>query len=264
MKKKVVILYSGGLDSFAMRQMATYKDTDYIYLYFDIGQEYALKEMAVLPADVIIRTVDWLGYGLNELKGKEGSSSGNIFIPGRNGTLASLAASIYTPDEIWMGALLGETHDGSTDKNYEFLKRINHLFAYMYRDFERTPVVRFPLADAGMDKWNVVDYLLGEGITPKEIMATSSCLSGTLTPCGHCVVCCRRRGIFSQFGFNEQYLIEPFLARDNFKMLSEMLMFEIGEINECHYDAHRRNEIVPTLVDFWEGDVKKALEFYNQ
>ena len=45
-KKKIVILYSGGLDSFIMKKLAEakYPDLDLTLVHFDIGQAYSEKE----------------------------------------------------------------------------------------------------------------------------------------------------------------------------------------------------------------------------
>ena len=96
MSKKVVILYSGGLDSFTMWKIAEKEGYDYTLVHFDIGQPYNKKELEAIKKlghKVDIRKVDWI-RDENQLKGKKGAI-GNIMIPGRNLTLASLAASIY-------------------------------------------------------------------------------------------------------------------------------------------------------------------------
>lgn len=259
--REVVILYSGGLDSFTMREVAKTRpvETNYKYVYFDIGQEYAEKEIKSLPSDVQIHKVDWLKKD-TELIAKEGSSSGNIIIPGRNATLANLAASIYTPDEIWMGALLGEMHDGSTDKNWGFVRKINELFHHVYAPFNKVPQVVFPLAHLGFNKLTATQWLIKQGITPETIMATSSCLKDSKIPCGRCVVCARRKGIFHQCGFAEEYETDPFLSKENLGMMLEMFSFEAGVTNSCHYDEHRRVEIVPAVRSLWGKNDEAILD----
>lgn len=244
--KKITILYSGGLDSLIMKRLVevNFPDAEVRCLWFDIGQEYSEKEEAALPDFVEKRKVDWLS-DKEKLISKEDSKSGSIIIPGRNAVLATLAASITLPDEIWMGALLGETHKGSTDKNYTFLNHINEMLNYVHSPYKDGIYVRFPLADMGFGKFEAVEWGLNNGITPETMLKTSSCLSGEHGNCGKCVVCLRRWGIFDQFDFGEEYNIHPLKHKPNIEIIKEMLKGEIGQ--PCHYDLYRRREIMPTI-----------------
>lgn len=253
--KKVVILYSGGLDSFIMKKLAEakYPSLELILAHFDIGQAYSNKESNAIKNsgfDVDIRKVEWLSTG-QKLEGKEGSNSGNIIIPGRNMILSSLAASIYSPDEVWMGGLKGEDHEQSTDKNQEFINRSNTLWSYVYSPFERVPKLVFPLIDEMWGKFEAVEWVYKNGhATQEEILRTSSCLSGEDGNCGHCVVCARRKYIFKQLGFEEQYNQDPLTGENNLKMFIKMLETPIDAPDDhslYHYDKWRRREIVPGL-----------------
>lgn len=243
---KILILYSGGLDSFIMKRLAEYeyRDAEIEYVWFDIGQEYNYKEQAALPDFVDKRKVDWLKPN-EELVAKSDSKSGAIIIPGRNAVLGILAASMYLPDEIWMGALLGETHAGSTDKNYTFLEKMNEMLSYVYSPFKKDIKIRFPLADKGFGKFESVEWAYSNGATAEELMSTSSCLSSEKGNCGHCVVCCRRWGIFSQLGFSEEYNIHPMKVKSNLEMVLEML---VG----THYDDYRKREILPAVKECFD------------
>ena len=88
---KVVVLYSGGLDSCVMLHMAKNdpKVTEVIPVYFDIGHEYAWKEKQQLPEDCHVHDMTWFKA---EGKGKDGNAMGSIFIPGRNMMFATIAA----------------------------------------------------------------------------------------------------------------------------------------------------------------------------
>lgn len=246
--KKVVILYSGGLDSFVMWKLAEKEGYDYKLVHFDIGQPYNKKELDAinsLVGDIIeIRKVDWIEKE-DDIKNK-GNESGNIFIPGRNLTLASLAASIYLPDEIWLGALMGEIHNYATDKNMEFIKRTNETFEYVFSPFERQPKVVFPLVDRKLGKYEEVKWLLDNDIPTEDILKTSSCLSGEEGKCGTCVVCCRRHYIFKGLGFDEKTNRHPLENPENVKMIIKMIDNEINNSND-HYDEYRRKEILPGL-----------------
>jgi len=242
---KILILYSGGLDSFVMKKLAEtkYPDAEIEYVWYDIGQGYNYKEQRALPGFVDKKKVDWLTPN-QKLVAKSDSKSGSIIIPGRNAVLAILGASQYLPDEIWMGALLGETHKGSTDKNYVFLKHMNEMLAYVYSPFKKNITLKFPLADEGFGKFESVQWAYKHGATIEELIGTSSCLSSEEGNCGHCVVCCRRWGIFSQLGFTEEYNIHPMKVKSNLEMVIEML-------KGTHYDEYRKREILPAVKNYF-------------
>lgn len=245
--KNITILYSGGLDSAIMKRYAEVNDPDaqIDLLYVDLGQDYAYKELAAMSnEDVTIMNFE-LPSAKNP-QGKEGSQSGNIIIPGRNMLLAVIAACVNMPDEIWMGALMGEIHAGSTDKNETFRDKLNDVISYVFSPFEKVPKLVFPFVDAKMGKLGITKWALANGFTPEELMHTSSCLCGVKGKCGTCVVCSRRWGIFKQLGFDEVYNEHPVFSKSApVKMYIEMMRGELGSI--CHYDEYRREEIVPAL-----------------
>lgn len=260
---KIGILYSGGLDSKIMYEMAKRKfpHAEIVCVWYNIGQGYNYKEQSVLPDFVKIRQVDWLSDDYVP-ESKEGSNSGNIIIPGRNMVLATLMATQELPDEIWMGALLGETHEQSTDKNYTFLEKINDTLSYVLSPFKKNIKVRFPLADSGFGKLEAVQYALSVGVPAKELLTTSSCLSSEKGNCGKCVVCARRWGIFTQLGLDEKYNVHPTKVKENLEMFITIVDGEIT--GDCHYDEFRRREIVPTLISHYKPkdlvDLKQILE----
>ncbi len=260
-KKHICILYSGGLDSFIMKRHADkeFPDAKITCVWYNIGQPYNYKESSVLPEFVLKRKIEWLKHH-EDLVAKADSNSGNIIIPGRNAVLSIMAASQFLPDEIWMGALLGEIHKGSTDKNLEFLYKLNNLLNYTYSPFKDIKLV-YPFVDMQMSKLDAVSYALHSlSISADELTNTSSCLSMEKGNCGRCVVCARRYGIFSQLGIKENYNIYPFdeTCTDNIKMIIEMKKGKYGL--PCHYDIHRRNEILPTVTrDIAKGLINTSL-----
>jgi len=236
---KITILYSGGIDSLGLLTYARHSlQQKPRCLFFDIGQPYLDKEVQALSPEVERRRVDWL-------RGEEGSSkgspSGDIYIPGRNLVLLSLAASITLPDEIWLGALAGETHARASDKNFEFLQKAQDVMRYALRDFCPGVTVRFPFAELGWNKLQVVRYMLDAGVLPERITSTSSCLSGGTGKCGRCVVCLRRWGIFTQLGLSEDYECDPPTSAENYAIIVEML--RAGS----YYDEFRREEVLPAV-----------------
>ena len=238
---KIAILYSGGLDSRIMLQYARchYPKSEVKCLWYAIGQDYEAKERAALPDFVEQRTLTWLDESHRPV-GKPDSPSGNIFIPGRNLALICAAACSELPDQVWLGALKGETTEQSTDKNYQFLEKINPVLSYVLGPFKKKVIARFPLADEGMSKLDAVKWALKSGLSKEELLATSSCLSGEPGNCGHCVVCLRRWGIFTQLGIREEYNRDPLSCEENRAIIDEMLYGN-------HYAESRKEEILPAL-----------------
>ena len=252
--KKITILYSGGLDSFIMAKLAQdkYPDVELNLVHYDIGQPYNEKEMKAIQASKIpveIRKIDWL-KSESDLKSKGDNAAGNVMIPGRNLALATNAASAFLPDEVWMGGLKGEDNKGATDKNKKFIKLTNKVWSYVYSPYERVPKLVFPLVDQKWGKFEAVEWVYKNKLaTAEEILQTSSCLSGEPGNCGECIVCFRRKYIFSQLGFSEEYNKDP-LTITNINMVLEMLENEKeDDQSEVHYDKYRRREIIPGLVD---------------
>jgi len=241
MKKKIVILYSGGLDSLIMSHFAeiAFPEAEVIKVYFDLGHDYAYKEIEQLPDDCHVHDMKWFsakGVG----KGEGDTLSNDIFIPGRNMVMAVNAACKYLPDEIWLGALQGEMHDNATDKNQTFATKLNDTLKYVLSPYKDSVEVVFPLADSGMDKLSATAWGLDMGLED-EIVNSSSCLSGEEGNCGHCVVCVRRWGIFKQLGLEETYNVDVLSHPDNKKILLDMVS------SDPHYDHHRVGEIRPAI-----------------
>lgn len=253
-KRNIIICYSGGLDSFLLWQLYKHEYDLNTHsckcIFYDIGQPYLNKELQSIKdsgVSVEIKKIDWLD-NTSKLIGKEGSLSGDIIIPGRNALLATMVACQEQPDEIWMGALQGEIHEKSTDKNYKFLEKWNNLMQYV---LQKDITLRFPFADMGFGKFEVIDWALKNGyVTKQQLIQTSSCLSAENGKCGQCVVCFRRWGIFYQLGFSETFNVFPLTVHQNKMMINEMIKGELGE--KCHYDEFRRRELMPAVLKYYD------------
>jgi 7-cyano-7-deazaguanine synthase in queuosine biosynthesis len=228
-----------------MYKLAKTIKLDPICVFFDLGQPYLHKELQSLPSFVHVRKVDWLESG--ELLSGKTNTSGNIYIPGRNLTLASLAASIYMPSHIWLGALLGEIHAKATDKNLEFLSKVNQLFKYVFSPFSDNVELQFPLVDLGLSKLTAVKWAINNGSTPSELHSTSSCLSELDGKCGTCVVCVRRWGIFGQLGIPEDFVTDPLTNTQSLGLILELLK------ENSYYDMHRKDEVLPYVRLLFPG-----------
>ena len=259
MGKKIVVLHSGGLDSTVMWRLAK-EDirNEVIAVYFDIGHEYAWKEKERLPSGTLVHDMTWFKA---EGKGKDGNAMNNIFIPGRNMMFATIAACKYVPDEIWMGALMGEIHDQATDKNLEYLHRQNDILDYVLSPFGKVKVV-FPFIERGWGKLQVTQWGVQNGMQ-QEILSSSSCMNGEAGNCGRCGVCLRRAGIFPQLRMQEHYNVDPWTAPENRKMIHDLIVAEINQ-DDSHYDSYRRQEIIPTLLANNGGkSLSEILEIYT-
>ncbi len=255
---KVVILYSGGLDSFIMKKYADSKGYDVTLVHYDIGQPYSKKEDEAIKNSgysVDVRKIDWL-RSESEIKSKTGTV-GNIMIPGRNLVLATLAASTYLPDQIWMGGLKGEDHVRATDKNKKFITETNKLWSYVYSPYNTIPKLVFPLVENNWGKFEAVKWAYdSHNATQEEILKTSSCLNNSDTKnCGSCVVCCRRKYIFMQLGFSEPMEVDPLSNKENRDMIIDMLR------DTGRYDSFRKQEILPGLyIEFGTANHDELLQ----
>lgn len=247
--KKIVILYSGGLDSYIMAHMAQRKhpEAEVVAVYYDHGQPVAQAEMALLPGFVQVRRVDWM----NEANGpiaQPGRREGAIMIPGRNMAMAVLAACQELPDEIWLGALHGETHAKGTDKNFTFLEKMSELVNYVLGPFVHHNNIkfRFPLAEDKLDKLGAVEYALSTGLTPAELTATRSCHDPRYHACGNCIQCVKRWAVFGACGFGEEYNEHPLLSEFGRKFVREMLACALGQ--DDYYGPTTYREMLPGLL----------------
>ena len=212
-------------------------------LYFDIGHGYNYKELARLPDFVEVRKIDWMGGAVGV--GKDGNSAGSIYIPGRNLAFAVNAACMFTPDEIWLGALCGEEHKEATDKNEMFRSLVNTTLRYVLSPYN-IPTVKFPFVEDNMGKLDITRWGLENGISAETIINSSSCMSATESKCGECIVCARRWGIFTQLGLTEKYNVFPL---DSIEVRDHIIKVITDTSN--HYDSFRKAEFIPALEQYY-------------
>jgi len=214
---KIVILYSGGLDSLMMYKYAKlqYPGASVRCVFFDHGQDSLHAELEALPDFVEVKRLDWLGSEIKPIPKKSDPFAGPIYIPGRNLVFAATVASQYLPDEVWLGALADENNDQATDKNTTFLDKLNDTLKYVLSPFVGSVKVRFPFVDAGFTKSIALSYLFLAGvITEEEVKSTTSCWYNLSIPCGVCKQCFKRALILDQYSITEEHLNDP-LSEEN-------------------------------------------------
>lgn len=209
MKKKIVILYSGGLDSLLMRRLAEKEnpDAEVILLFFNYGQESLVAEMTALPEGTQVRDLPWLDENIKAVPKKSDPYAGAIYIPGRNLAMATMAACLYLPDQIWLGVLADENNEQATDKNEEFRELANKVLTYTLSPFADRVDIRFPFVEHGWTKTDALRYCLENGVvTEDEVLQTYSCWHvDRWTPCGNCKQCLKRALVLRNFGLYEQH-----------------------------------------------------------
>lgn len=246
MSKKICLLYSGGLDSYIMYHIAKQETDDVVAIYYDHGQPVAEEEMKLLPDFVQVRRVDWMSED-NAPRAQPGRREGAVMIPGRNMAMAVLCACQELPDEIWIGALKGETHKKGTDKNFIFLEKMHELVNYVLGPFKADGIkFHYPLAERGLDKLGEVKWALANGLTKEQLMATRSCHDPRYHACGNCFQCIKRWSVFGECGFEEPYNESPIKSEVGVKFINDLINCELGR--DDYYEPDTRAEMMPMLV----------------
>lgn len=181
-----VLLYSGGLDSYAAARVF---QPD-VLLHVDMATGYGDREaerLTVPPG--VSGTLERVGLPLARWE------RADTIIPSRNAYLALLAANYG--DTIWLAATAG---DRVNDKDYVFAERINSLLEHLYapqwwlRDGRR---VRLQLPTKHLTKRRLVARYLDTGAEPAALARdTLSCYRPTAGG-GHCAACkpCARKWV---------------------------------------------------------------------
>ncbi len=182
---KKVLLYSGGMDSWLIRQL--WKPD--ICIYVDIHGSYSEVEKQNLPSDVII--VDMPFLGTQELP--------NAFVPLRN--LYFLMIASHFGDEICLGATAGDW--GNRDKTPAFLDETEHLLNTLWGDKKVNRNITVCKDFIYTPKTELLKrYLEQDNNIAKVRHSTFSCY----TPihgkeCMNCYPCFRKFAILYSFGY---------------------------------------------------------------
>jgi 7-cyano-7-deazaguanine synthase len=202
MKKKSILLYSGGIDSTVLLYLKQKEIA--LACYFDYGSKNAWKELDAvnnfcnklnIPLKVISisnlfhNTISSLVNSSVEIK----KNAKENMVPFRNGIFISIAASIA--EEMGLKKILyGAIGDGSesdiSDISYEFTEAMSLAVKEGTRN---EIVVEAPLGMMG--KSEVISLGKKLKISLEE---TYSCYAGTVVPCGKCDACVQRINAFKE------------------------------------------------------------------
>jgi len=185
--KKIVLLYSGGMDSLIAYRWYHEPET----LYVNLGTRYAGAEIEAvkktLPDTTIINIPEMGRFELD-----------NAHFPGRNSLLAWCGASVGGV-RIILVTQKGEM-TGTKDRTNAFFKQISHHLSYV---FEREIIVETPFAN--IDKTEMVEWYLKSGGELDLLYKTIGCYRGAQRPCGNCSACLRRYVAFMNNGLDPQF-----------------------------------------------------------
>lgn len=239
--KKIVILYSGGLDSFILKKYAEIKEpqAEIKLIYFKHGCDSEQSELNNLTPDVEVRTIDWLNKGIRPVAKKSDTIAGPIYIPGRNLIFSALAACQELPDEIWLGTLIDEYNEQATDKNQTFIDKTQEVLNYVLSPFINEVKIKFPFVDEKFTKLQSIQWVLDHGVTKDELRQSISCWNHKGTNCGKCKQCFKRELIFRLLDIKDDYLQDPIDSESGKKFINFYKdVYNEGKANEDELNVY--------------------------
>lgn len=218
MKKKAVVLLSGGLDSAVTLYSALREGYDCRCLVFDYGQrhrsEIARAKVIAAGAGATVTELKidmpWKGSSLTDMdehvpsgrKAEEIKMGGvpSTYVPARNTVFLSLAASYAEAigaEAIFIGAH-HEDSSGYPDCRKDYLKAFDKTVKLGTKSgIENRLKVEFPLVD--LSKKEIIELGASLGVPLEK---TWSCYQGGSEPCGECDSCVLRAKGFKEAGIN--------------------------------------------------------------
>ncbi|WP_354623937.1 7-cyano-7-deazaguanine synthase QueC [Psychromonas sp. MME2] len=219
MNKKVVVIYSGGMDSYTVLHKAIQQGFTPYALTFDYGQRH-IKEIEAAKkvcADLGInhKVIDI--SAINELIGGSSLTDSNIdiplgdyqkdnmvstVVPNRNMILLSLAIGYAVSlkiEKVYYGAHSGD-HDIYPDCRPVFIEKMNDVAAVA--NYEKTEIFSPYLHS---DKVGILKDGLAMGL---DYINTWTCYNGREKACGHCGSCLERLHAFAANGVTDPVAYE--------------------------------------------------------
>ncbi len=210
MKENVVVVYSGGMDSFTLLHRVAAQPNDVFALSFDYGQRHAkeltvaaevCEELGVHHKIVDISSIHSLIGGsalTSDIAVPEGhyeeASMKLTVVPNRNMIMLSLAVGYAVSlgaNKVYYGAHSGD-HAIYPDCRPEFVERMNDVCKIA--NYEEVSIVTPYLDQSKIE-------ILADGIQMKlDYTKTWTCYNGRETSCGKCGACQERLEAFEQNG----------------------------------------------------------------
>lgn len=213
--KTKVLLFSGGLDSYALRYLW---EPD-LSLYINLGTEYSAVEMTKLDREVTI--LNFPGLLTFERPDK--------IIPLRNLFLIGIAAQYG--QEIALAATAG---DRVLDKSYRFAAKTSSLLSLLMNDYwsDRRGQYEVVLPVKNLTKRQLIATYIDAGGDPLELAEQSfSCYTPTpdMKACGRCKPCFRKWVAFKLNGFEIEPNSKPYIEAE---ILPQILAGRYGRAEE--------------------------------
>lgn len=226
MDKEIVLLFSGGLDSFIIKKVYYIKNTSCLFVRLNTNEN-KQEEMFI---DTYFPGVKKIDFPLSQFE------LPNKIIPYRNHILALLAANYG--NKIYFGFTNGDT---TKDKDYVFKSQMEGILNYFSIDENKVTIpgpfeISMPFKE--YTKTEMVGRYLAMGHPEIELLTHShSCYEGTEKPCGICRSCLRKFVALKLNGYNcEEYFTEnPYRYMHIFleECISKNRKNEIKDIELC-------------------------------
>ena len=181
----MILLFSGGLDSFIAYEYLHRPKT----LYINLGHRYAVHELEkvreLIPSTIIddrLNLAEWERQDAN--------------IPLRNAFLVMIAS--YYDHDVVVVVQKGEMN--IPDRSKRFFNEFADTLTYLWD-------VRITLTSPffTMTKTEMVQWYVTAGYSTDKLIATRSCFSPGDNPCGNCAACFRRWIAFTNCDLKEEY-----------------------------------------------------------
>jgi len=208
MGNKVVVVFSGGMDSYTVLHKAAREGFEVLPLTFNYGQkhnkeieyaEHACIALGVVPKIVDITAINQLIAGsslTSDIEMPEGhyadDNMKSTVVPNRNMILLSLAVGYAVSSDahkVFYGAHSGD-HEIYPDCRPEFVEKMNSLCAIA--NYELVEIVTPYLA---LNKTDILREGLAMGL---DYGRTWTCYNGREKACGKCGSCVERLEAFSE------------------------------------------------------------------
>lgn len=200
---EIIVLMSGGIDSFVAYHYAKTKFNNVKALYIDYGYPYSMVEkQAIQQLDIEVLPYEDHSYLLEIQKAGE-ALWGEIF-PGRNWLLSVIASKyIKNRGEIWMAAIGGEVKELWGDKSEYFFTNASKILS-QYTEKH----IRVTTPFKSLTKGQIVKWYKDKGLDLTVLGRTVSChyieRYGDI-PCGQCMGCAHRYVGMHYNGIKEDY-----------------------------------------------------------